>query len=485
MAEVVSREKDLDKEVIFKAIEAALATATRKRHLDDIDVRVSIHRDTGEYDTYRVWEVVNDEDFEFPDRQIRLTEAQASDQDIEAQDQIEELMGKVDFGRIAAQAAKQVIMQKVREAEREQVAERYKDRVGMLVSGTVKRTDRGHTVVDLGDAEAVLPKNEMIPREGLRPGDRIKALLKMIDLEARGPQLILSRISPQFLVELFKLEVPEAGEGIIEILAAARDPGSRAKIAVRTHDSNVDPVGACVGIRGSRVQSVSNEIAGERVDIVVWPEDEEIPRVAMNALSPAEVEHIMVDEDKRIMDVAVTEENLSRAIGRGGQNVRLASDLIGWELNLLPYKDAIEKQEAEYKALTEKFLGLLPIDENTANILVQEGYSSLEDIVYTPKQEMLAIEEFEEELVDQLRMKAKMHLLDADIAELMSKGPEDDLLNMEGMDGDTARALSNGGIRTMENLADCAVDEVLDIVNIDRERASALIMTARAPWFEN
>ncbi len=485
MAEVVSREKDLDKEVIFKAIEAALATATRKRHLDDIDVRVSIHRDTGEYDTYRVWEVVNDEDFEFPDRQIRLTEAQESDQDIEAQDQIEELMGKVDFGRIAAQAAKQVIMQKVREAEREQVAERYKDRVGMLISGTVKRTDRGHTVVDLGDAEAVLPKNEMIPREGLRPGDRIKALLKMIDLEARGPQLILSRISPQFLVELFKLEVPEAGEGIIEILAAARDPGSRAKIAVRTHDSNVDPVGACVGIRGSRVQSVSNEIAGERVDIVVWPEDEEIPRVAMNALSPAEVEHIMVDEDKRIMDVAVTEENLSRAIGRGGQNVRLASDLIGWELNLLPYKDAIEKQEAEYKALTEKFLGLLPIDENTANILVQEGYSSLEDIVYTPKQEMLAIEEFEEELVDQLRMKAKMHLLDADIAELMSKGPEDDLLNMEGMDGDTARALSNGGIRTMENLADCAVDEVLDIVNIDRERASALIMTARAPWFEN
>ena len=485
MAEVVSREKDLDKEVIFKAIEAALATATRKRHLDDIDVRVSIHRDTGEYDTYRVWEVVNDEDFEFPDRQIKLTEAQESDQDIEAQDQIEELMGKVDFGRIAAQAAKQVIMQKVREAEREQVAERYKDRVGMLISGTVKRTDRGHTVVDLGDAEAVLPKNEMIPREGLRPGDRIKALLKMIDLEARGPQLILSRISPQFLVELFKLEVPEAGEGIIEILAAARDPGSRAKIAVRTHDSNVDPVGACVGIRGSRVQSVSNEIAGERVDIVVWPEDEEIPRVAMNALSPAEVEHIMVDEDKRIMDVAVTEENLSRAIGRGGQNVRLASDLIGWELNLLPYKDAIEKQEAEYKALTEKFLGLLPIDENTANILVQEGYSSLEDIVYTPKQEMLAIEEFEEELVDQLRMKAKIHLLDADIAELMSKGPEDDLLNMEGMDGDTARALSNGGIRTMENLADCAVDEVLDIVNIDRERASALIMTARAPWFEN
>ena len=485
MAEVVSREKDLDKEVIFKAIEAALATATRKRHPDDIDVRVSIHRDTGEYDTYRVWEVVNDEDFEFPDRQIRLSEAKESDQDIEAQDQIEELMGKVDFGRIAAQAAKQVIMQKVREAEREQVAERYKDRVGMLISGTVKRTDRGHTVVDLGDAEAVLPKNEMIPREGLRPGDRIKALLKVIDLEARGPQLILSRISPQFLVELFKLEVPEAGEGIIEILAAARDPGSRAKIAVRTHDSNVDPVGACVGIRGSRVQSVSNEIAGERVDIVVWPEDEDIPRVAMNALSPAEVEHIMVDEDKRIMDVAVTEENLSRAIGRGGQNVRLASDLIGWELNLLPYKDAIEKQEAEYKALTEKFLGLLPIDENTANILVQEGYSSLEDIVYTPKQEMLAIEEFEEELVDQLRMKAKMHLLDADIAELMSKGPEDDLLNMEGMDGDTARALSNGGIRTMENLADCAVDEVLDIVNIDRERASALIMTARAPWFEN
>jgi len=481
MAEVVSREKDLDKEVIFKAIEAALATATRKWHPGDIDARVNIHRDTGDYDTYRIWEVVSDEELEFPDKQIMLSEARESDEEIEIEDQIEEPMEKVEFGRIAAQAAKQVIMQKVREAERGQVAERYKDRFGTLISGTVKRMDRGNVIVDLGDAEALLPKSEMIPREGLRPGDRIRALLKDIDLETRGPQLILSRISSLFLIELFKLEVPEAGEGIIEIIGAARDPGSRAKISLHTNDPNVDPVGACVGIRGSRVQSVSNEIAGERVDIIVWSDN--IAEFVIQALAPAEVESIYVDEDTKSMDVVVTEENLSRAIGRGGQNVRLASELTGWELNLITDKDAAEKQDAEQQILVEKFIGLLDIDENIATILAQEGFNTLEEIAYVPKQEILEIEEFDEELVNELRNRAQDYLLTTAIAFQEEKEPAEDLLNMEGMEEDTARGLASGGVRTMEDLAGCAVDEVLEIVDIGEKRASELIMAARAPWF--
>ena len=356
MAEVVSREKDLDKEIIFSAIEAALATATKKWHSGEgeIEARVSIHRDTGDYDSFRVWEVVSDDDeLEFPSKQIVLSEARETDPELNIEDQIEEPMERVEFGRIAAQAAKQVIMQKVREAERNQVAERYKDKFGTLISGTVKRLDHGNAVIDLGDAEAMLPKSGIIPREGLRPGDRVRALLKEIDLEARGPQLILTRLSSQFLIELFKLEVPEAGEGIIEILGAARDPGSRAKISVRTNDSSVDPVGACVGIRGSRVQSVSNEIAGERVDIIVWSDN--IAEFVIQALAPAEVESIFVDEELKSMDVVVTEENLSRAIGRGGQNVRLASELTGWELNLMTDKDALEKQEAEQVLLIHRY----------------------------------------------------------------------------------------------------------------------------------
>ena len=483
MAEVVSREKDLDKEIIFKAIEAALATATRKWHNGDIDARVSIHRDSGDYDTFRVWEVISDEDeLEFPDRQIALSEARETYEDIDVEDTIEEPMDRVEFGRIAAQAAKQVIMQKVREAERNQVAERYKDKFGQLISGTVKRVERGNAIVDLGDAEAQLPKSGMIPKEGLRPGDRIRALLHDIDLEARGPQLMLTRLSPQFLIELFKLEVPEAGEGIIEILGAARDPGSRAKISVRTNDPNVDPVGACVGIRGSRVQSVSNEIAGERVDIIVWSDN--IAEFVIQALAPAEVESILVDEETQSMDVVVTEENLSRAIGRGGQNVRLASELTGWELNLMTDKDAAEKLDGEQKEIIERFMKQLDIDENVATILAQEGFNTLEEIAYVPKQEILDIEEFDEDLVDELRNRAQDTLLTSAIASQEQKEPADDLLNMDGMDETTARALAAGGVRTMEDLAECAVDEVLELVEIDEERASSLIMTARAPWFE-
>ena len=482
MAEVVSREKGLDKAIIFSAIEAALATATKKWHQGEIDARVSIHQDTGDYDTFRVWEVVDDDvEIEFPGWQITISEAKESGDDIEAGDMIEEPMEKVEFGRIAAQAAKQVIMQKVREAERSQTANRYADRIGTLVSGTVKRMERGNCIVDLGDAEAILPKSGMIPREGLRPGDRIRGLLESIDLEARGPQLILSRLSPQYLIELFKLEVPEVSEGIINILGAARDPGSRAKISVRSNDNNVDPVGACVGIRGSRVQSVSNEIAGERVDIIVWSDN--IAEFVIQALAPAEVESIVVDEETHQMDVVVTEENLSRAIGRGGQNVRLASELTGWELNLMTDKDAAEKQDTEQRELVDKFMKQLDIDENVALILAQEGFNTLEEIAYVPKQELLDIEEFDEEVVDELRNRAQDMLLTSAIASQEEKEPSEDLLEMAGMDDDTARVLAAGGIRTMEDLAECAIDEVLEVVEMSEERASELIMTARAPWF--
>ncbi len=482
MVEVVSREKDLEKGIIFNAIETALVTATKKWHPGEIDARVSIHRDTGDYDTYRIWEIIDDDtELEFPDRQIPLSEARESDPELNVGDLIEESMGKVEFGRIAAQAAKQVIMQKVREAERNQIAQRYQDKFGTLISGTVKRLDHGNAMVDLGDAEAILPKNGMIPREGLRPGDRIRALLKEIDLESRGPQLILTRLSPQFLIELFKLEVPEAGEGIIEITGAARDPGSRAKISVRTNDANVDPVGACVGIRGSRVQSVSNEIAGERVDIIVWSDN--IAEFVIQALAPAEVESIFVDEEIRSMDVVVTEENLSRAIGRGGQNVRLASELTGWELNLMTDKDAQEKQDSEQRALIDKFKTQLGIDENTAVILAQEGFNTLEEIAYVPKQELMDVEEFDEKLVDELRNRAQDNLLTSAIASQEEKEPAEDLLAMEGIDVETAKILAMGGVRTREDLAECAVDEVLEIVDMGNQRASELIMTARASWF--
>jgi N utilization substance protein A len=342
--------------------------------------------------------------------------------------------------------------------------------------------ERGNAIIDLGDAESLLPKSGMIPREGLRPGDRIRALLEKIDDEARGPQLILSRLSSDYLIELFKLEVPEVSEGIIEILGAARDPGSRAKISVRSNDNNVDPVGACVGIRGSRVQSVSNEIAGERVDIIVWSDN--IAEFVIQALAPAEVESILVDEETRQMDVVVTEENLSRAIGRGGQNVRLASELTGWELNLMTDKDAAEKQDNEQRELVATFMSQLDIDENVASILAQEGFNTLEEIAYVPKQELLDIEEFEEEIVDELRNRAQDTLLTSAIASQEQKEPSEDLLTMEGMDEETARALAAGGVRTMEELAECALDELLDVVEMSKERASELIMTARAPWFE-
>jgi len=486
MADVLSREKSVDKDVIFEAIEAALATATRKRHREDIDARVSIHRDTGDYDAFRRWEVVDDdEELEFPMRQIRLTQARIDQPDLEIGEFIEQPLEPVEFGRIAAQAAKQVIMQKVREAERERVVAEYSPRMGEMISGVVKRVERGDAVVDIGGAEATLPKSAMIPREGLRPGDRIRAILRDVRPAARGPQLFLDRVTAELLLKLFRLEVPEAGEGIIEILSAARDPGLRAKIAVKSNDSKVDPVGACVGIRGSRVQSVSNEIAGERVDIIKWSEDP--AQFVINALAPAEVESIVVDEEKRSMDVVVDERQLSQAIGRGGQNVRLASELTGWEINILTDQEAVEKVENESVEVRKMLMEQLDVDEDIAVILVQEGFTSLDEVAYVPRQEMVDIEEFDEDLVDELRRRAEDALVTRAIVEeeiLKNAEPEADLLEMDGMDEHTARLLASKDVKSMEDLADCAVDEVLEIIpSMERTRAEELIMTARAPWF--
>lgn len=489
MAEVVSREKDLDKEIVFGAIEAALATATQKLKGGDIKVRVRIDRDSGDYESFRVQEVIDDEaELEFPDRQIPLSEARKRRPDIEIGgllDVGEAPMEKVDFGRIEAQSAKQVIMQKVREAVREQVREHYQGRIGDLFSGTVKRVERNHIIVEVQDevrAEALLPRSGMIPTERLRAGDHIKVLLQDLDAEARGPQLVLTRVSPEFLIKLFRREVPEIDEGKVEICGAARDPGLRAKIAVRSNDEKVDPVAACIGMRGLRVQSVSNEIDKERVDIIVWSDSP--AEYVMSALSPAEVESIYMDEDLKSMDVVVTEENKAKAIGAKGQNVRLASLLTGWEINLMNDQESVEKQEGEQKSLAENFMRQLDIDESVASILVQEGFSSLEEIAYVPRQELLDIAEFNEELVDELRNRAQDTLLTNAIASQDEREPEADLLAMEGMDEETARALAGGGVRTLSDLADCAVDEVLDIVDLDRDRASALIMTARAPLFK-
>ena len=487
IVDAVSREKGVDKEIIFQALEAALATATRKRHKGDIDARVAIHRDNGAYDTFRRWEIIPDETeiVEFPDRQIKLSEARQDHPEIQVGDFIESPLEPVEFGRIAAQAAKQVIMQKVREAEREQIVNLYKDRQGEMVTGVVKRLERGDAIVDLGNAEALLSKNTMIPREGLRPGDRIRALLEEVKSVPRGPQLFLSRVAPKLLVELFKLEVPEAGEGLITIHAASRDPGLRAKIAVSSSDARIDPIGACVGMRGSRVQSVSNELGGERVDIILWSDNP--AQFVINSLAPAEVQSIVVDEEVHSMDVIVDEKQLSQAIGRSGQNVRLASDLTGWELNIMTEQSAQEKGASEAENAKKLFMEQLAVDENVATVLVQEGFTNLDEVAYVPKQELLAVEEFDEELVDELRNRARDLLLTKAIAQeekISLAEPAQDLLEMQGMDENTAHLLAARGIKTMEELAEQAVDDLLEIDGMTDERARELIMTARAPWFE-
>ncbi|MBA6420117.1 transcription termination factor NusA [Pseudomonas neustonica] len=486
VVESVSNEKGVPPDVIFEALELALATATKKRYEDEVDVRVAINRQTGEYETFRRWTVVIDDNFEEPDMQLTLDQAQARDPALAIDDVIEEKIESVEFGRIAAQIAKQVIVQKVREAERAQVVDAYRDRLGDIISGTVKKVTRDSVIVDLGNnAEAVLPREEMIPRETFRTGTRIRALLKDIRTENRGPQLVLSRSCPEMIIELFRIEVPEISEELIEVMGAARDPGSRAKIAVRSKDKRIDPQGACIGMRGSRVQAVSGELCGERVDIVLW--DDNLAQFVINAMAPAEVASIILDEDTHAIDLAVAEDNLAQAIGRNGQNVRLASQLTGWTLNVMTEDDIRAKQEAETGDILRNFVDELDVEEEVAQMLVEEGFTTLEEIAYVPMEEMLDIDGFDEDIVNELRARAKDRLLTKAIAseeKLEEAQPADDLLNMDGMDRALAFQLASKGILTMEDLAEQSVDDLLDIAGIDEARAGTLIMAARAPWFE-
>jgi len=490
VADVFSNEKDIDKSVVFDALESALAAAAAKRHENQILTRVVIDRETGEYTTYRRWEVVaeNDEidgDLEFPDSQALLEVAQFDDPDIEVGDFIEDVIESVSFCRIAAQTAKQVIIQKIREAERKKIVEAYKDRVGELVTGVVKRLEKGSIYLDLGgNVEAYIARDEMIPRESIRIGDRVRGYLKEVRSEVRGPQLFVSRSAPELLIALFRLEVPEVGEGMIDVLAAARDPGSRAKIAVRSNDPRLDPVGACVGMRGSRVQAVSNELAGERVDIILWNDNE--AQFVINAMSPAEIDSIVVDEDKHSMDLAVASDNLSQAIGRGGQNVRLATQLTGWELNVRDASTESTDGTNEMVAIKQAFIDQLDVDEEIADILIEVGLTNVEEIAYIPVEEMLEIEGFDEELVDALRSRAKDAVLINAIATeeaIETSKPAPDLVEMEGMDDELAHEMAAKGILTMEDLADQAVDDLLGFSGVDEERAGKLIMKAREPWF--
>ena len=489
VADAVSNEKGMDKEIIFEAIEAALASASRKKHGEDIEVRVSIDRRSGEYETFRRWMVFADDsdELEEPIRELRLEDAVDVDAAAQPGEYVEVPLESVEFGRIAAQTAKQVIVQKVREAERKQVIEDYEDRAGELVGGIVKRVDRNGAYVDLGgNAEGFLAREDLMPREPIKPQDRVKGMLREVRSEPRGPQLFMTRTSSGFLVELFKLEVPEVGQGLIDIIGAARDPGLRAKIAVRSNDARIDPVGACVGMRGSRVQAVSNELAGERVDIILY--DENPAQFVINAMSPADVVSIVMDEEAHSMDIAVDEEKLSQAIGRGGQNIRLASELTGWELNVMTETDAEEKSEQEARELLAKFMTDLDVDEIVASILVQEGFSSLEEVAYVPANELIAIEEFNEEIVTELRARARDVLITQAIVteEVLDQSePAEDLLSLDGMDRELAFQLASRGIVTREDLAEQAVDDIEDIESLEPERAASLIMAARAHWFED
>ena len=498
VVESVSNEKGVDAGVVIEAIEAALASATKRRHTADIDVVVSIDRATGEYSTHRRWQIVPDDDeevptgedeepFEFdPERHARLSQANRDHPGLSLGDYVQEPMS-VSFGRIAAQTAKQVIVQKVREAERAQIVEAYRDRVGELVTGFVKRLDRGNVILDLGgNADALVARDELIPKEALRPGDRVRGYLQAVTPEARGPQLQISRTSPELLKELFRIEVPEIGEGLIEIMGAARDPGLRAKIGVRSLDPRIDPVGACVGMRGSRVQAVSNELAGERVDIISW--DENPAQYVINAMSPADVVSIVMDEEARSMDIAVDEGQLAQAIGRGGQNVRLAMQLTGWNLNVMTEAEADEKNEAESERMVRGFQEDLDVDEEVATILVQEGFTGVDEVAYVPVEELQQIEEFDEELVEALRARARDILITREIAheeELGGGVPDRTLVDLDGMDDDLARRLATQGVVTRDDLGDLATDELVEMAGIDDERAGVLIMAARAAWFED
>ena len=490
VVDAFSHEKDIEKEVVFAAIEDALRLATIKSHDNRIDVSVSIDRKTGDFETFRSWLVVESEDAsepgEFdPGLHKTLEEARQISPAAQVGEYVKEPMSSIEFGRIEAQTAKQVIVQRVRDAERRKVVEAYKDRVGELVTGIIKRIERGNVFLDLGNnVEAFIPREEMIAREAVRSGDRLRGYLKEVRPEIRGPQLFVTRTAPELIIALFRLEVPEVGEGVIEIVAAARDPGVRAKIAVRSNDPRFDPVGACVGMRGSRVQAVSNELAGERVDIILWNEND--AQFVVNAMSPAEIVSIVMDEDRHSMDVAVSDENLSMAIGRGGQNVRLASELTGWTLNVMSESQAEEKSEQETESLVHAFVSQLDVDEDIAEILVREGFTTIEELAYVPAKEMLEIEEFDADLVEELRTRARDALLISAIAseeKLEAREPTEELLNLEGMDRQTAMQLASKGVATVEDLAELSIDEVMEVEGMDEDRAGKLIMVARRPWF--
>ncbi|HYA19190.1 MAG TPA: transcription termination factor NusA [Burkholderiales bacterium] len=482
LVDALAREKSVDRDIVFAALEMALASATKKRFHDDVEVRVAVDRNNGEYASFRRWQVVPDEELEAPTRQMTLQQAQKHKPDVQLGENIEEPLEAVEFGRIGAQTAKQVILQKIRDAEREQILNDFLQRKEQLVTGVIKRMERGNAMIESGRIEALLPRDQMIPKENLRVGDRVRAYLMRVDRNSRGPQLILSRIVPQFLINLFELEVPEIEEGLLEIKSAARDPGSRAKIAVKANDQRIDPIGTCVGMRGSRVQAVTAELAGERVDIILWSPD--AAQFVINALAPAEVSSIMVDEEKHSMDIVVEEENLAQAIGRNGQNVRLASELTGWTLNIMTVAESQKKSNEESASVKKLFMERLDVDEEVADILVQEGFNTLEEVAYVPLNEMLEIEALDEETVNELRSRARNALLNEAIAsEERVEHDAEDLLTLEGMDSQTARMLAAKGVTTKEGLADLAVDDLLEITGMDADRAKKLIMTARAPWF--
>jgi N utilization substance protein A len=482
LVDALAREKNVEKETVFGALELALASATKKRYQEDIDVRAAVDRTTGDFSFFRRWHIVPEEEFEVPSRQYMLREAIEEKPEAKLGEYIEEPMGELEVGRIGAQTAKQVILQKIRDAEREQILNDFLARKESLVTGVIKRMERGNALIESGRLEAMLPRDQMIPKENLRVSDRVRAYIWKIDRAARGPQLILSRTAPEFLVKLFELEVPELEDGLLEIKAAARDPGSRAKIAVHSKDARIDPIGTCVGMRGSRVQAVTSELAGERVDIVLWNPDP--AQFVINALAPAEVSRITVDEEKHSMDIVVEEENLAQAIGRSGQNVRLASELTGWELNIMTLEESEKKTEEESSRVKTLFMDKLDVDEEVADILVQEGFSTLEEVAYVPLNEMLEIEAFDEATVNELRSRARNALLtQAIVSEEKVEHEIEDLMKVEGMDNDTARLLASKGVSTQEELADFGTEDLVEATGLDSDRARTLIMAARAPWF--
>ena len=485
LVEAISREKNVDRDVVFGAVEAALAQAAKKLYEGDVDMRVVINRETGDYETFRRWHVVPDEaGLQLPDQEILQFEAREQIPDIEVGEYIEEPVESVSIGRIGAMAAKQVILQKIRDAEREMLLNDFMSRGEKIFSGAVKRMDKGDILVESGRVEGRLRRSEMIPKENLRNGDRVRAMIMEVDLTLRGAPILLSRAAPEFMVELFRQEVPEIEQGLLEIKSCARDPGSRAKIAVVSHDKRIDPIGTCVGVRGSRVTAVTNELAGERVDIVLWSEDP--AQFVIGALAPANVSSIVVDEEKHAMDVVVDEENLAIAIGRGGQNVRLASELTGWKINIMDAAESAEKQAAETGSIRQLFMEKLDVDEEIADILIEEGFTNLEEVAYVPLQEMLDIEAFDEDTVNELRVRAKDALLTLEIArEEKVEAVAEDLRGLEGMNAELLAALAEAGVRTRDDLADLAVDELTDITGQTEDEARALIMKAREHWFSD